>query len=54
MKSMRAKILLLFLVVLFASALIAGTNAGWTWDMSAGWAWDGADAGSGSVDAPTP
>jgi hypothetical protein len=51
---MRAKILLLFLVVLFASAIIAGTNGGWTWDMSTGWTWDGTDAGDGSAGAPTP
>jgi hypothetical protein len=54
MKFTRVKILLLFLVVLFAAATVAGFGGGWTWDQSAGWTWDGTDAGGGTADAPTP
>jgi len=54
MKSTRVKILLLFLVVLFASATITAFGGGWTWDLSAGWSGDSTDAGSGTASAPTP
>jgi hypothetical protein len=55
MKRTRVKILLLFLVVLFAAATVAGFGGGWTWDQAdLGSTWDGADAGGGTADSLTP